>query len=638
MNSSKSSFYNFLFSIGGVLAMFVLLAGIYVISHLASQRLDLTEGKLYTLSPGTKAILKKLDTPVQIRFYATQGRDMPLPLKTYAQRIEDLLNEYRKANPGNIQIKKFDPQPDSDAEDKAIFDGVEGQQINMGDKIYLGLAINMLDSTQQIPFLTPQRERLLEYDITRAIANVMNTKKPVLGIMSGLPVFGQQMNPMMMMQRQQGGQDPWVFISELKKDFEVREVPLTADKIDDEIGMLMVFHPKGITDKTLFAIDQFVLRGGKMLGFVDPFSIVDAQSAPQNNPLQAAASGGSTLDKLTKAWGLEYDGNKVLADTVFMSKINRGRGPENAPSVLSLTEQGINTNDVVTSQVDNISLLFPGAFSGTPVAGLTQTVLLQSSPQSQLVEKFMAQFSGEQVLKDFVPSNKEYALALRLTGKFKTAFPDGKPADTSPADSDSPEEKPAADTGAALKESTKETAVILVADTDLAYDAFAAQVQQLFGQRLIFPINGNLNLVQSMVEQMGGDENLIAIRSRATMNRPFTKIKKVEAEAEDRYRNKIKELEQGLEDAQTRLNELQQTKESGQRFILSPAQQAEIRKFQEKQVEVRKELKEVRKSLRRDIESMENKLKWTNILAMPFVVVAAGMVVAGFKRKRTAAR
>ena len=621
----NKNFQNFIFSIGGVVAMFALLVGVYIISTLAAARVDLTEEKAYTLSEGTKAILKKLDTPVTIRFYATQGKDMPVELKTYAQRVEDLLREYNKYGGNNILVKKYDPQPLSDAEESAALDGVEGQQINFGDKVYLGLAVEMLDSKQAIPFLDPNRERLLEYDITRAVANVMTTDKAVVGIMTGLPMFGQ-MNPMMMMQ---GGarQEPWIVVSELQRDFEVREVPTTATEIEPEIKILLVVHPKNLSDGTIYALDQFVLRGGSLMVFVDPMSVVDAQSQPSNNPLQGAMNAGSSLDKLTKAWGLEYDVSKVVADLVFTTQINRGGRPESAPAVLSLTGQAVNTNEVVTSQIDSLLVPFSGVFTGTPVEGLKQTVLLHTSPQSQLVEKFMAQFSGEQIAQQFEASGKEYPLAMRLTGKFRSAFPDGPPNSTNETANASH-----------LKEGTRETSVVLVADTDLLFDQFVARIQNLFGRRMIFPMNGNLNLVQGLVEQTAGDENLIEIRSRATMNRPFTRIREMEVVAQDRYRSKIRELEKSLQDTQTRLNELQQGKQTGERFILSPEQEKEIENFRQKQLEAQRELKEVQKDLRREVVSLENNLKWINIAGMPIVVTLVGIGLALIKRKKTAAK
>jgi ABC-type uncharacterized transport system involved in gliding motility auxiliary subunit len=384
------------------------------------------------------------------------------------------------------------------------------------------------------------------------------------------------------------------------------------------------------------------LRGGKLVAFLDPLSVVDSQSNPQANPLQAAASGGSTLDKLLKAWGLEFDINKVVADMNYVTKINRGGRPESAPAVLSMTEEAANTNDVAVSQIDHLLIPFPGVFTGTPAEGLKQTVLLKTTKDSQLIEKFMAQFSGEQVSKDFVASGKEYPIALRLTGKFKTAFPEGKPKDAAKTGDDKKDEKkdeketePVTDS---LKASTKDGAVVLVGDADLLYDQFSVQVQDFFGQRIVIPRNQNLNLVQNVVEQLSGDSNLISLRSRATMNRPFTVVKKMQAQAEERYRSKLRELEKSLQETQTRLNELQKNKESGQRFILSPEQQAEIKSFQKKEAEMKKERKLVKRQLNQDIDSLENRLKWANIAGMPFLVTLSGISLALIKRNKTAAK
>jgi ABC-type uncharacterized transport system involved in gliding motility auxiliary subunit len=643
MTTKKNSLETVLYSVTGVGAMFLILVAIYFIAGVFKVRFDFTSEKLYTLSDGTKAILSKLDTPIEIRFYCSQAsREMPVMLKTYAQRVEDLLNEYRKASKNQIEIKKFDPKPDSDAEDSANLDGVEGQMVNIGEKIYLGLAISLLDQKVAMPFLSPEREKLLEYDLSRAITRVVAKDKPVIGVMSALQVFGQ-FDPMMMRMGRPQRQDPWVFVSELKRDFDVRQIEMTVEEIPKETKVLVVVHPKGISEKTQYAIDQFVLNGGKLVAFLDPYSFVDAQSNPQANPLQAAAAGGSSLDKLTKAWGLEFDGNKVVADMNFVSRLNRGNRQESAPAVLSMTREGMNTEDVITGQIDNALIPFAGAFTGTPAEGLKQTVLLKSTKNSQLVEKMMAELSGEQTAKDFAASGKEYALAVRLTGKFKTAFPDGKPKDSAPKpegdDKKDAEKKDAAvATDASLKESKTDGVVILVGDSDLLFDQVSVQIQEVFGQRIVIPRNGNLNLVQNMVEQVAGDSNLIRVRSRATMNRPFTVVKQMQAQAEERYRNKIKDLEKSLSDTQARLSELQNNKESGQRFILSPEQQAEIKKFQAKQAEVNQELRKERRNLSRDIDSLQNRMKWMNIAGMPLLVTMSGISLALLKRKKTAAK
>ncbi len=625
------------YSTVGVVVMLLILVAANGISSKAKMRIDLTADKLYTLSDGTRKVLAKLDTNVKVRLYATQGENaMPTGLQTHARRVEDLLKEFRQASKGKIIIEKLDPQPDSDAEESATLDGIQGQPVTLTEKLYLGLAVSSLEQKVAIPYLTPDRDKLLEYDIARAITQVTATSKSVVGVMTSLPMFGQPMNPMMM-QMGQKGQSPWVFITELKNDFEVRQVEMTADTIDEGIKVLIVVHPKQITDGAQYAIDQFLLNGGKLIALLDPLSIVDSRSSG-GNPMQRATQGGSTMEKLLKAWGLEFDANKVVADANYVTRINRGMGREEVvPTVLSMGADGITQGDVITSQIDNILLPFAGGFTGTPVSGLSQTVLLKTTTKSQLVEKFMAEMAGEQVMKDFNPSGKEISLALRLTGKFKTAFPDGKPGDATKKDDEKngdKEQKPAS----GLKESKIESVVILVGDSDFIYDEFAGQVQEIFGQRLFMARNGNMGLAQNMADQAGGDVNLIQVRSRATVGRPFTVVKKMQAQAEDSYRVKIKQLETELSSAQQRLNELQQKKEGNQRFILSPEQQKEVANFRKREIEVKKELKNVRKQLKRDVDSLQNQLKWLNIAGMPVLVTVSGIFLASLKRKRTSAQ
>jgi len=629
----------YLFSTIGILAMAVILVAVNVIAARAKQRVDLTAERAYTLSPGTRAILGKLDTPVQIRFYCTRGENaLPVFLKTYAQRVEDLLAEYRQASKGQIEIQKLDPVPDSDAEDSAKLDGIEGQSIQLGSEpIYLGLSVSMLDQKEAIPFLSPDRERLLEYDLSRAISRVITPEKPIVGVMSALPVQGQQMNPMMMRMGQQGA-PAWVFLSELKRDFTVQQVEMTADKIPDEVKTLVVIHPKGFSDAAQYAIDQFVLRGGKLIAFLDPLSVLDRAGSQMGMPAQSS----STLEKLLKAWGLSFDTTKVVADLDYVARTRQGR----APTALALNEKAMNKDDVLTASTDNLFYVFGGAFTGTPVEGLKQTVLIKSSKNSQMVDPMTAQFGGEQIIKDFAKSGTEFPLAVRLAGKFKTAFPEGKPkaAETpKPEDEEKPEEKkPDAPAEAGLKESAQENVVVLVGDCDMIQDQIAVTeaMNPFGGQRMVMPANGNLAFAQGAIEQMTGDDNLIAVRSRASRERPFTVVKQMQADAEANYQSKIKELETSLADAQKKLNELQQTKaqEGGQRFILSPEQQQEIANFKAKEAEVKKQLKQERKKLRASIDSLETGIKWLNIAGMPILVAFAGLGLAMVRRRRRAAR
>jgi gliding motility-associatede transport system auxiliary component len=629
----KKSFEAIVYSAVGVIAMFVILVAINFIAAQFKQRIDLTAEKAYTLSAGTKAILAKLDTPVQIRFYVSQrATEMPVALKTYAQRVDDLLWEYQQASRGLIEIQKLDPEPDSDAEDSARLDGIQGQLLPGGERIYLGLSVTMLDQKQAIPFLAPDRERLLEYDISRAIARVSETHKPTIGVMSSLPVMGMPMMPM----AQQEGSQPWAFITELQRDFNVEQVEVTADKIPDDIQVLVVIHPKGISDVTQYAIDQFVLRGGRLLAFLDPRDMLDRMG--QGMGAQASTS---NLDKLLRAWGLTFETSKVVADMNYFARTRQGR----APAILLLTEKAMNKDDIVTANADNIVMAMTGSFSGTPAKGLKETVLIKSSPDSELIDGMMAQFGGESIATNFNPSGKEYPLAVRLSGEFKTAFPKGRPKAAKPApeeDKSQPNEqktnKEEDKGGPWLKESTKETSVVLVGDADMIQDPLAIRAMQnpFGGQRLIMPANGNLAFAQGIVEQLSGDSNLIALRSRASRERPFTVVKKIQADAEANYRTKIKELETSLSETQRKVNELQKGKETGQKFILSPEQQQELANFQKKEVEVKTELRSVRKQLRAEIDSLETRIKWLNIAAVPALVALTGLGLALVRRRRAA--
>ncbi len=620
-----------LYSTAGVAVMFVVLLAFYAISSEFKERVDLTSEKAFTLSPGTRKILGKLDSRVTIRFYCTQSDTaMPPVLRTYSQHIEDLLGEYKEAAHGKIVIEKLDPKPDSDAEDSARLDGVAGQPTSaFGDKVYLGLVVSMLDQKVARPWLPPDRERLLEYDISGAIASVINPTPPLLGVMSALPIFGEAPNPMARQMRQPS-QEPWAFLGEIKKNFTVKEVPMTATKIDDDIKVLLVVHPRDITDATQYALDQFVLRGGKLLAFLDPHAYFD-QKHDQMSQVLGESSGQSSLDKLLKAWGLDMDINKVAADMTFAG--HNGQNGATMPTVLMINQQGIDGNDVVTSQIDNLVMPFAGVFTGKPADGLKETVLAHTTPDSELVDGMTAAIGAEQIIKDFKPLNIPYALAVRLTGKFKTAFPDGPPK-PGKDDKDNDQSKTPQ-----LKESNGTGVVILVGDSDMLNDQVCVQVQEILGYRMVRPLNGNLNFVQSLVEQLSGDSDLISLRSRASLDRPFTRLREMQAKAGRQYEAKLKELEASKSETERKISELQSQKSGNeQKFILSPEQQKELENYQKTVADANKELKLVRKQLAKDTDALEFWTKVANIGLMPALVAVTGIVLALVKRKRTAAK
>src|SRR5215831_15503131 len=372
----KRNFETLFYSTAGVAAMFVMSVAFYVISSTVKVRFDVSADKVHTLSAGTKRLLAKLDSRVTIRFYCTQGDNaMPPVLRSYARKVEDLLHEYQQETElgrGKLIIEKFDPKPDSDVEDAARLNGIEGQPIGPfgSERIYLGLVVSLLDQKFSLPFLPPDRERLLEYDISRALAGVVNAR-PVIGIMSGLPVFGDK--PDFLMRPVERHMD-WAFITELKKDFALKEVPLTASKIPEEIKVLLVAHPVNVSDATQYALDQFVLRGGKLAAFLDPHAYFDqTHDREQSFSISGDNAAKSSLDKLLGAWGLSMDANLVAADTTFASR-NLQTG-DSMPTLLLVTREGIDQSEAATSMLDNLVFPFAGVFTGKPAEGLTETVL-----------------------------------------------------------------------------------------------------------------------------------------------------------------------------------------------------------------------------------------------------------------------
>jgi ABC-type uncharacterized transport system involved in gliding motility auxiliary subunit len=607
-----------IYSAVGLVALFLLLVALNFLLSLAPVRADLTQGNLYTLSPGTKKVLRNLSSPVKVKLYASQGEAVPVPLRGFVQRVEDLVREFKQAGGANVIVERYNPRPDSEEEDAAQLDGIEPQQLATGEQFYLGVAVSQLERKQAIASISPQRERLLEYDLVRAVARVGSAARPKIGLMAGLPVLGEKFNPYT---RQSS--EPWVLASELKREFEVKEVSIGAKEIDKDINVLLLIHPRLGAPPTLeYALDQFVLRGGKLIAFVDPYAYFDQQQPMM--PGMPPEPSSSTLPALFKAWGVEMDPGKVVSDVVFGS----GGGARYTPTVLSLNRTALSRDDVVTSSIETLLYAFGGAFQVKPVEGIKVTELIKSSPNSMLVENMNATKSGDEATRSFKPSGQPLPLAVRLTGKFKTAFPDGLQID----------KKPVAGTPA-LKESGAENSVILVADVDILADGAAVDIQDVFGRKVVVPSNGNLALAMGMVEQLAAGDDLISLRSRTASFRPLTVVRELEAEAQKEYFGKIQALEDELQKTTAKLQELQKGQKqgsgaSGGQQILNPEQQAELERFRKTVAEGRLALKEVRKNLRQDAEALVFWTKLANIALMPLLIALLGLILALLVRRQ----
>ena len=609
-----------LYSAVGLVALFLILVAANYLLSFVPGRIDLTEGKVLTLSEGTRKALRGLQAPVRLKLYVSRGEQaMPVQLRGFAQRVEDLVGEFKSVAGDKLIVEKFDPKPDGEYEDQAQLDGIEPQQLFSGEQFYLGLAASQLDRKQAIPAISPQRERLLEYDLLRAIVGVGSADRPVIGVMSALPVLGEKFNPMT---RQSS--EPWAIATELKRDFNVKQVSMFAESIDPDVKVLLVIHPRDIAEQTEYAIDQFVLRGGKLIAFVDPFAYFDQQAGPM--PGMGGGGTSSTLPKLFKAWGVEMNPGKVLADVVYAS----GNGQRYTPTVLTLNRTALNRDDVVTSQIETLLYPFGGAFDVKPAAGLAVTELAKSSTNSMLVDNAVAVVSGDAATKGFQPENKSRPLALRLSGKFKTAFAEGRPK------SDDKKAAPKKDEASPLKESAADNSVILVADADLLNDGAAVDVQEVFGRRIVVPSNGNLAFAQGMVEQLASGDALISLRSRADSFRPLAVVREMQARAQEQYLGRLKSLEDEVQKTSEKLQLLQKAGGGAAKgaLIMTAEQQAEIENFKKHVTETRRELKELRKNLRQDAEALVFWTKLLNIALMPLLVVLAGLAVYFFRRRR----
>ena len=635
-NRKKQKTAAWIGSVAGILIVAAILITLNAILKPLNWRWDCTEDKRYTLSRGSENILKHLDKVVSLRFYYSRdAADMPVFLKNYASRVEDLLGEFKRAGGDKIDLRQLNPTPDSDEEDSAVLDGVSGRPLDMfgsGDPIYFGVAVSCGGRTAVLPFLSPENEAQLEYDLARAITEVTAERKVKLGILSSLPVMGGYSAPPMMMNS--APNPPWWIVTELKRNYDVVEIPVSGTEIASDIDVILALQPQNLSDGMLFALDQFILRGGKVLAFLDPFAVSGMRQQPYPQP------GGSSFDKLLKAWGIEFNSGKIVADRKLATRL---RGPygnvESMPTVLTLGKAEMDTAIPALSALNTLLLFCPGEFSGTPVEGLTQTVLLHSSDDAGLVESFEAQGSGEQILKNLKPENREFALALQLAGTFPTAFPDGSP--EPPAAGDGKEKKAEQSSqkkADSLKKSTQPGAVVLVGDADMLFDSFCVRQGNFLGQTVAQPINDNLSFALNLVDQLSGDENLFEIRARGASSRPFTVVRDLQAKAEKEFQGKIVQLEEELRTVQMQIDELQRKRKPGEKELLSSEQRKVLADFRRKEVEARKELKQVRRQLRREIDSLENTLIFINIALMPILVVAAGITVAAVKRRRSAHR
>ena len=616
----------------GAAGLLVLLALLIVINGLAGQirlRADTTTEKLYTLSNGTRELLAALPRDVTLKFYRTRNAEnLPAAFKQYAQRIGDLLAEYEQRSGGRILLEVIDPQPDSDEEEWALRYGIAAQQVDAlgeGPALYLGLAALSGSRQVSIPFFSPGAEPQLEYQISRLLTDVSRDKKPKLGVLSGLPVMGQPAS----FYSPGGGQPSWVFVSELRNQYQVESLPTTFADVPADMDTVLLVHPKRLPEPVLFALDQFVLRGGKLIAFTDPLCLSEQDFSGMDS---GPAGKNSDLNRLTAAWGLTQDTARVVADLASATRVRMQDGSSDRNATwLSLRRPNLNREEIATANLETLLLPMAGYFSGTPAEGLTLTPLISTSADAGHVSIMEATMGAAGGTSGLQPFGQPVHLAVRLTGTFKTAFPEGRPQEAQqPGVTPSPQE-----TAAMLKESAKSGLVVLVADADLLYDEFAVQRLNMMGRPLYQLANDNVILVANLVGQLTGGDQLISLRSRGTFERPFTRVLEVQKNAQEKWRAEEVKLQEQLQTTQRRLTELEEAKDPSQQYVVSPDQKREVEQFRTSALETRRQLKEVRKNLRREIEQLGLWLKGLNLAVMPGAVIAFGLF-HGWRRRRQA--
>ncbi|MBC9209005.1 Gldg family protein [Roseomonas aerophila] len=633
-----------LHSAGGLLAVAVLAVGANVLADrlLPRARIDLTQQRLYTLSDGTRQVLAGLHDPITLRLFYSRRLGSQVPVYgSYADRVREMLQEYAAVSGGKIRLEYLDPEPFSETEDRALAYGIQGVPIDQsGEQVYFGLAgNNLLDDERVLPFFQPDRERFLEFDLTRLIYELSNPRRPVLGTLSALPLNG---DPRAMMMRQGGGQ-PYTVINQLRQFFTVKDVASTTQVIDPDIQILLVAQPQGLSDATLYAIDQFVMRGGKLFVMTDPHS--EGQSIRPGPTGQPPADTSSNLNRLLNAWGIETPTDKVVLDLRGAWRV-RAAPTDRVQAVdylawFNTSGDALNHGDVATADLQQVTFASAGEVRKREGAGIEMTPLITSSTQSQLVDVATVRQSPNpsQILAAFKPDGQRHVLMARARGVLNTAFPDGPPAVAEGA-----EARPA-DFPAHRAQSDGPANLVIANDSDVLEDRFWVQTQDFFGQQVATPFSDNGALVANLADTLAGGDALIGLRSRGESLRPFGVVDDLRRNAEARYRQTEQGLTQKLQATEARLRQLRQgTPGTGERnqatnAVITPEQRAEIDRARAEITATRGQLRNVQLELRRDIESLETRLRIMNIAAVPALLTLFAIVLAVLRiRRRGAAR
>ena len=634
-----------LFSSFGLAAIaLILLLSVLVVSFLPNLRIDLTEDRLYSLSDGTRNILSSLNQPIELMFFYSDSATEDVPqLRTYGNRVQELLREIVIASEGNLRLSVIDPEPFSEEEDLATQFGVRAVPVTQGGEgVYFGLVAaqdeegvpEALRVTETMPLIRPDQEEFLEYEFMKIITQVNNPERTVIGLITQLDIDGG-FDPM----TGQGTQQ-WMIMDLIRQLYEVRRLDLTSDSIEADIDILMIVHPEGLSDRFLYAVDQYILKGGDALVFLDPNADSMVGRSPQGNLIPAGMS--SELPGLLEAWGIEFDNSKVLADNELALRVMMGQGQRPVPhlGMLGVQSNFLAQDDVITNRLETINLSSAGAISQLNNTSTTFEPIIVSSSDSMLMDRsFVESVTDPTLLFDeFESEDRSFVIAARVSGLIETAFPDGQPTAAETEEENSPDEEEgdeevlesdASDNVDEVSEeegvehigvSTEPSNILVFADSDILSDRLWVQVTQFLGQRIPQPFANNGDLIINSMDNLSGGADLSSIRSRGRYSRPFTKVLTLQREADDRLRQEEGELLGRVAETEASLAELSTDEDGNPIGELTTEIQAEIDRFNAELIDTRRRLREVRFQLTEDIERLGSNLKAANTALVPIVL------------------
>jgi ABC-type uncharacterized transport system involved in gliding motility auxiliary subunit len=632
---------NFLFSRIGLLVISIgLVICVLVISSLPSVRIDLTQDDLYSLSPGTKNIVSDLQGPLEIMFFYSESATEDTPqIRTYANRVQELLREIIIASNNRISLSVIDPQPFSEEEDLATQFGIQAVPISQGTPgIYFGLVVAQPEdrennpqgrAAETLPLIRPELEQFLEYELMKLITKVNEPDLQVVGLLTELDI--------------DGGFDPvagqatvqWMIMDIIRQLYAVQRVDNTAGEIDEEIDILMIVHPQGLSEQMLYAVDQFVMRGGKTMVFLDPNADSMVSRTQQGNLIPAGMS--SELPGLLEAWGIEFPGDKVLTDNELALRVSMGQGqrPIAHLGMLGAQRNFLTQSDSVTSRLETINMSSPGVIRQVAGANTRFEALIVSSSDSMLMDaRLLEDVTDPSILFDeFVSEGISHTIAARISGVIETAFPDGRPIVEVEAldEEDTIEEEPVSEH---LSSSNSEVNILVFADTDMLSDRMWVQLSQFMGQRIPRPFSNNGDMVINALDNLGGGADLSSIRSRGTYSRPFTRVIQLQRQADDRLRVEEAELLDRLAEAEASLAELNQNENGELVGQVTPEIQAEVDRFNEQMLETRRSLRKVQYQLTEDIEQLGANLKLVNTALIPVLLSLLALLLSYLRAQR----